>query len=86
MFSEILPYLEVNQGNEDEVEIIEQIETPDIIGKSISEAEKIIKENGLIISIENETEEMDKENIIVKEQIPKAGIKVKKESKVNIEY
>ena len=39
MFSEILPYLEVNQGNTEEVEEVEQIETPDIVGRTIKEAE-----------------------------------------------
>lgn len=86
MFSEILPYLEVNQGNQEEVEQVEQIQTPDIIGKSISEAEKILKENGLITVIENEAEELDKENTIVKEQTPKAGITVNSGSKIYIGY
>jgi len=86
VFSEILPYLEVSQGNQDEVEQVEQIQTPDIVGKSINEAEKILKENGLVMVIENETEELDKENIIVREQLPNAGIVVNKESKVYIKY
>ena len=43
VFSEILPYLEVNQGNTEEVEEVEQIETPDIVGKTIKEAESILK-------------------------------------------
>lgn len=79
IFSEILPYLEVNQGNEEEVEIVEEVETPDLLGKTIEEAEKLLKENGVELVIENQTEEIDKQNTIVKEQIPKAGIIVKKE-------
>lgn len=86
VFSEILPYLEVNQGNKEEIKEIEQIETPDIVGKTIQEAEKILKENGLDFVIENEAEEMDKENIVVKEQTPKAGIIVNKDSKISIKY
>lgn len=84
MFSEILPYLEVAQGNQEEVEIVEQVETPDILGKSLQEAEKIVKETGLEMVIENETEEMNKENIMVKEQTPKAGIMVNKGSKLYV--
>ena len=38
VFSEILPYLEVTQGNTDEVEPIEQVQVPDITEKTISEA------------------------------------------------
>ena len=84
MFSEILPYLEVNQGNTEEVEEVEQIETPDIVGKTIKEAESILKESGLELEIENAPEELDKENTIVKEQTPKSGIIVNQNSKVYI--
>ena len=86
IFSEVLPYLEVNQGNIEEVEKVEQIETPDLLGKNIKEAEKILKENGLEIYIENGTDEIDKESAIVTEQTPKAGIEIKKGNKVYIKY
>ncbi len=86
IFSEILPYLEVNQGNVEEVEPVERVETPDLIGKSIKEAEKLLKESGLELIIENETEELDKDNTAVKEQVPNAGITVNKGSKVHIKY
>lgn len=86
IFSEILPYLEVNQGNVEEVEAVERVETPDLIGKSIKEAEKLLKESGLELIIENETEELDKDNTAVKEQVPNAKIVVNKGSKVHIKY
>lgn len=86
IFSEILPYLEVNQGNVEEVEPVERVQTPDLIGKSIKEAEKLLKESGLELIIENETEGLDKDNTMVKEQIPNAGIVVNKGSKVHIKY
>lgn len=84
VFSEILPYLEVNQGNEEEIEKVEQVKVPDIIGKTISEAEKILKENSLELSIENAPEELDKENTIIKEQTPKAGITVNEGNKIYV--
>ena len=84
VFSEILPYLEVNQGNTEEIEEIEQVETQDIIGKTIKEAENILKENELELDIENESGELDKESVIIKEQIPKPGINIKKGSKITI--
>ena len=74
VFSEILPYLEVNQGNTEE----------DIVGKTIKEAESILKESGLELEIENAPEELDKENTLIKEQTPKAGIKVNKGGKIYI--
>lgn len=86
IFSEILPYLEVNQGNQEEVETVEEIETPDVVGKTLKEAQKILKDSGLETVIENEKEELDKENTYVKEQMPKAGISVKKGSKNYISY
>lgn len=86
IFSEILPYLEVNQGNQEEVEMVEEIETPDLLEKTLAEAQKIAKENEIELVMEEETEELDKENIIVKEQVPKAGIKIKKGSKIYIKY
>ena len=86
VFSEILPYLEVNQGNQDEVEQIEQVQVPNVEGLSIKEAEKTVKELGLELSIENDSEELDKENTLVTEQTPKEGITVNKGSKVYAKY
>ncbi len=82
IFSEILPYLEVNQGNQEEVEVIEEIETPDLLGKTLAESQKIAKESEIELVIEGETEELEKQNAIVKEQVPKAGIMIKKGSKI----
>ena len=86
VFSEILPYLEVNQGNQDEVEQIEEVTVPNIIGVSVKEAEKILKEVGLELSFEGLTEEnkqdLDKENTIIKEQTPTEGIKINKGNKI----
>ncbi len=86
IFSEILPYLEVNKQllEENEEEAINQLQVPDVMGKSLKEAEQILKENHLEIYIENE--EVDKENTYVKNQIPSAGITVNENSKVIIEY
>ena len=80
IFSEILPYLEVSKTGEGE-EVIEEVQTPDVLGKTLKEAEGILKENGLEAVYEVEGE-LDKENIIIKEQTPKAGIKVNKGSKI----
>ena len=86
VFSEVLPYLEVNQGNTEEVEVIEEIQTPDLLGETLANAEKITKENGLDIVIEDAIEELNKQEIVVKEQTPSAGIIVKKGSKVYVKY
>ncbi len=86
IFSEILPYLEVNQGNAEEVEVVEEIGAPDFVGKTLEEVSKMAKESEVELVIENEEEELDKQNTIVKEQVPKAGIIIKKGSKVYVKY
>ena len=73
-----MPYLEVNK----EEEIIEEVMTPDVLGKNLKEAENILKENGLEAEFDSENGEIEKENVYIKEQIPKAGIKVNKGSKI----
>ncbi len=85
-----MPYLEVSQGNKDELEIVEEVSVPNITGVSVKEAEKILKEIGLELSIEGIKEEnektLDKENTIIKKQIPTEGIKINKGNKIFIEY
>lgn len=86
IFSEILPYLEVNQGNQDEIEFLEEVVVPKVTGLSIKESEKILKDIGLELSIEGITEEnketLDKENTIINEQTPTEGIKINKGNKI----
>ena len=83
ILSEVLPYLKVIQGNLDQVEKKEEINMPNIKGKTIKEAESILKENELEIRI-NGNDELNKEEIKVELQIPEAGIKVYKGSCVYI--
>ena len=86
IFSEILPYLEINQANQNEIEIIEQIKVPDIVGKKINEAEKVLKDKGLNIVINNEYEDINKQEVIITKQIPESGIIVNKGSNIYIEF
>ena len=82
VLGEVLPYLEVKKISD--VDIEEQVIMPNIEGISIKEAEKIIKELCLEIKIEEGV--VDKENTIIKEQIPKAGVKINKWSKIIVKY
>lgn len=86
IFSEVLPYLEVSQGNQEEVEQIKQIQTPDLLGKTILEAEKILKELNLELVVNNEQEDIDKENTIITNQTPLQGISVNEGSKIYVGY
>ena len=47
---------------------------------------KILKEQGLEMVINNETEEIDKTQLTVKSQVPQTGIKIYKGNKVYIDY
>ena len=86
ILSEILPYLEVNKEvlEDDEESVVSQVEVPDIMGKTLTEAEQILKDNNLELYLESE--EIDMDNTYVKNQIPSAGITVNEESKVIVEY
>ena len=96
ILSEVLPYLEVNQGNQEELEVVEEVSVPNIVGMSVKEAEKAVKELGLELSFEdvvNEAQaeeanekELDKENTIIKEQTPTEGVKIKKENKIFVKF
>ena len=86
IFSEILPYLEINQGNEEEIEKIEEIEAPDLLEKTLEEAQKIAQESEIELVIENQEEEIDTQIEVVKDQTPKAGITIRKGSKIYIKY
>ena len=69
---------------DDEEEGVNQVQGPDVMGKTLEEAKQILKENNLEIYLENE--EVDMENTYVKNQIPSLGITVNEQSKVIIEY
>lgn len=86
IFREILPYLEVNKGNQDEIETVEQVTVPNIVGMSVKEAEKTVKELGLELSFENFSGEVDKENTNILSQTPTEGITVNKGSKIFVNY
>ena len=85
IFGEVLPYLEVVKDNEEVEQVKNDIQVPNIEGKSIKEAGSILKESNLKLVINNEQEGIDKENTIIKEQTPKAGVKVKEEANIYVE-
>lgn len=85
LFGEILPYLEVVRDGETDEDMRNEVEVPDIEQKTIKEVESILKEKNLSLVINNEQEGIDKENTIVREQTPKAGIKVKEKSNIYVD-
>ena len=76
VLGEVLPYLEVQKENEEEEK--NEVEVPNVIGMSKKEAKKFIEDAGLNMEIKEENENTD----VVKNQFPKAGIKIKQGTSV----
>lgn len=74
IFGEVLPHLNIKKDNEQEERA--DVVTPNLIGMSIKDAKKLLKDIGLEIKISNQEEE-DINDKIITEQIPKSEIKVK---------
>lgn len=81
VLGEVLPYLELNKDNETEEDAKKEVSVPNIVGMTLQEAEKMLKESGLGIKI-NMEEEVNKKEVIVKEQLPRNGIKVYEETNI----
>lgn len=62
------------------------MQVPNVVGMSIKEATKILKEENLEIIINNEEKNMDKENVVITNQIPTPGINVNAGSKIYVDY
>ena len=76
----------MQKDRETEEDKIEQVVVPEVRELNLVEATKALKELGLKIETNVEIkEEMNKEEIIIKEQTPKPGIKVNKGSKITVE-
>ena len=76
IFTEVLPYLEISKEGEEEKQ---KVKVPDLIGKTILEAKKILKESNLEIKI-NEGEE--KSEKLITKQIPEKDITVEEGSSI----
>lgn len=84
VFGEVLPYLEVQKDNVSEEDIKTEVEVPNIIGMTVSEAKKELEKLNLGIDYE-ETEE-DISDKVITNQTPTSGIKIYEEANVIIEY
>lgn len=85
VLGEVLPYLEIQEDNIKQEDIRKEVETPNLIGMTISEAKEKLKEMKLGIKYENINEDDVSEKIITN-QIPKDGIKVYENTNIIVEY
>jgi len=60
-----------------------EVTVPSVIGMTVKEAEKTLKEIGLNIDL-NTQEKVDKNEVKIKEQLPKYGIKVYEGTKISV--
>ena len=84
VFGEVLPYLEVQKDNVSEEDVKTEVEVPNIIGMTVSEAKKELEKLNLGIDYE-ETEE-DISDKVITNQTPTSAIKIYEEANVIIEY
>lgn len=85
ILGEVLPYLDLKQDKETEEENKEDVLMPEIRGITVKEARNKLKEFDLELEINNQENEIDENEVCVKEQIPKPGIKITKETKVYVD-
>lgn len=76
MLTEILPHLDI-PSDEDSTDDSDLITVPEIRNKTITEAEKILKEKGFTSKISTSN---DKNSTVVVDQVPKPGVALSKDS------
>ena len=84
VFGEVLPYLEVQKDNISEEDVKTEVIVPNVVGMTIKDAKKTLKEVGLGLDYK-ETEEDVSEKIVIK-QTPVNGIKIYEGTNVILEY
>lgn len=75
ILGEVLPYMELEKDNKEELEEITEVIVPNLVGLTVAEAKKILSELELELNLDFETEEDLSERIITK-QTPSEGIKI----------
>lgn len=86
ILSEVLPYMELEKDNVDEENNETEVEMPELRGKTIEEAEKILKELQIELEVNDiDIKEINKKETIIREQLPKPGIKILNNKKVYVD-
>ena len=67
-------------------DVANEINVPDIQGKTIIEASEILKDLGLELVINNKTEDLNMKENVVSKQIPLPGITVNQGTNIYIDY
>ena len=84
VLGEVLPYLEIKKDNISEEDVRKTVEVPNVVGLTISEAKKVLKEVNLEINYD-ETGENNSDKIITK-QTPISGVEIYEGTRVAVEF
>lgn len=84
ILTEALPYLEVSKDNISSEDIKVNVEVPNVINLTYKEAEKILKEAGLEITLRNEDTEISDE-FVISNQVPNSGVQILEGGSVIVE-
>ena len=77
--------MDVIKENQTEEDVRKDVEVPDVVGMSLEEAIKVLKNTGLEIGFDTEEGiEIDKSQVKIKEQLPTKGIKIYEGTKVYV--
>ena len=79
-----MPYLEIEKDNEIEENIKKEVEVPNVVGMTISEAKKALEKVNLGIDYEDTDEDISDK--IVSNQTPISGIEIYEGTNVIVEY
>ena len=83
VLGELLPALEIAQDNKEQIETKQTVEVPEVRGLTINEAIKKLKEAGLDGNV-NAEGEINKNEIKVKDQVPKPGLNIYSGTKIEL--
>ena len=75
ILGEVLPYMELEKDNTEDLEPVTEVTVPNIIGMTVKDADKILKDLGLEIMLNSEAE-IDTSQTVIVNQTPKEGIKI----------
>ena len=84
ILSEVLPYLELKRDKEEELDPVTEVTVPNITNMNVKDAEKVLKDLGLQMSI-NVEEGIDISEMIITNQTPKEGITINSGTKIYCE-
>ena len=82
-YGELLPALDITPDNVEQLEIKEEVTVPEIRGLSVNEAITKLNEAELKGNLNTE-KEINKDEIIIKDQLPKPGINVYKGTAIEL--